>query len=121
MGVDGGATGASVCIEAPRKNLPEVMKLVAEVLREPAFDAKEFALLQQERLAAPGVPAQRAQHPGPHRLLARALALPRRATRTTRETLDESLAGVKGTTLEQAQAFYRELLRRLAGRARRGG
>ncbi len=43
---------ARVSMETKRENLPEVLRLVAEVLREPAFDAKEFALLQQERLAA---------------------------------------------------------------------
>jgi zinc protease len=107
VGMDGGATGASVVIEAPRKNLPEVMKLVAEVLREPAFDAKEFALLKEERLA--GLEAQRSEPNTQGRIaFSRALSPYPAGHPYYAETLDESLAGVKDTTLEQAQAFYRE-------------
>ncbi|MFE8603932.1 M16 family metallopeptidase [Archangium violaceum] len=107
VGVDGSATGASVSIEAPRQNLPEVMKLVAEVLREPAFDAKEFALLKEERLAS--LEAQRSE-PNTQGGIAfsRALSPYPAGHPYYAESLDESLAGVKGTTLEQVQAFYRE-------------
>jgi zinc protease len=107
VGVDGGATGASVWVEAPRQNLPEVMKLVAEVLREPAFDAKEFALLQEERLAA--LESQRSE-PGMQGRIAysRALSPYPKGHPYYADTLEESLQGVKETTLEQARAFYRD-------------
>ena len=49
--VFGGATQAAVTIETTRENLPAVMRLVAEILREPAFPASEFELLKQEQLA----------------------------------------------------------------------
>ncbi len=42
--VFGGATQATVIIETTRENLPAVMRLMAEVLREPAFPATEFEL-----------------------------------------------------------------------------
>jgi zinc protease len=107
VGVDGGATGASVWIEAPRQHLPEVMKLVTEVLREPAFDAKEFALLQQERLAA--LEAQRSEPNTQARIaFSRARSPYPSGHPYYAETLEESLAGVKDTTLEQVRAFYRE-------------
>ena len=48
----GDATSTQVSIETTRENLPAVMKLVAEVLREPSFPASEFATLQQEQLAS---------------------------------------------------------------------
>ncbi|WP_309887922.1 pitrilysin family protein [Archangium sp.] len=107
VGVDGGATGASVWMEAPRKNLPEVLKLVAEVLREPAFDAKEFALLQQERLAS--LEAQRSEPNTQGRIAySRALSPYPKGHPYYADTLEESLEGIQGTTLEQVRAFYRE-------------
>jgi zinc protease len=107
-GVDGGPLGASVFVEAKRENLPEVLRLMAEVLREPGFDEKEFALLQQERLAAmekarsepdtQGGYAYRrvlgSHYPKGHPYYA--------------PTVEEELAAVKAVTLEQARAFYRE-------------
>jgi len=49
--VFGGATSAGASIETTRENLPAVLKLVAEILREPSFPDSEFAQLKQERLA----------------------------------------------------------------------
>ncbi|MGZ3456997.1 MAG: M16 family metallopeptidase, partial [Archangium sp.] len=107
VGVDGGATGASVWIEVPRQNLPEVMKLVAEVLREPSFDAKEFALLKEERLAA--LESQRSEPNTQGRIaFSRALSPYPKGHPYYADSLEESIQGVKETTLEQAQAFYRE-------------
>jgi zinc protease len=107
VGVDGGATGVSVWIEAPRKHLPEVMKLVAEVLREPSFDAKEFALLQQERLAS--LESQRSEPNTQGRIaFARATSPYPKGHPYYADTLDESLEGIKGTTLEQVRAFHRD-------------
>ena len=51
-GAGGGLTGASGNIVTVRENLPAALRLVAEVLREPAFDEAEFATLREERLAA---------------------------------------------------------------------
>ena len=51
VSIGGGATSAFVRIEAQRPNLPAVLRLVGQVLREPAFDEREFAELKQERLA----------------------------------------------------------------------
>ena len=107
VSVDGGPTGATVWVEAPRASLPEVLTLVAEVLREPAFDAREFALRQEEGLATlealrsepnarGGIAYSRAMSPYPagHPYYS--------------ETLEEALAAVKGMKLEELRAFHRE-------------
>ncbi len=108
VSVEGGPAGASVFVETKREHLPEVMRLVAEVLREPAFDASEFALLQQERLASMeksrsepdtqgGYAYRRAlngHYPKGHPYYA--------------PTVEEDIAGVKGVTLEQVRAFHRD-------------
>ena len=52
VSVGGGPTQATVGIETTRGNLPEVLKLVVEVLREPDFPDKEFELLRDETLTS---------------------------------------------------------------------
>lgn len=47
-----GPNSISASIETTRENLPAVLRLVAEVLREPAFPATEFEQLKQETLAS---------------------------------------------------------------------
>ena len=106
VAVDGGATGVSVWVEAPRQALPEVMTLVAEVLREPAFDAQEYALLQPERLAS--LEARRSDPVSVGRLAyARAVSPYPAGHPYYVDSLEESLAGVKDTKLEQVRDFYR--------------
>ncbi|HET9795433.1 MAG TPA: pitrilysin family protein [Thermoanaerobaculia bacterium] len=51
VSIGGGATQATIGIETTRANLPALLKLVVEVLREPAFPEKEFELLREESLA----------------------------------------------------------------------
>ena len=53
----GGATSASASFETKRENLPALLKLIAEILREPAFPANEFEQLKQEQLT--GIESQR--------------------------------------------------------------
>ncbi len=48
--VGGGATEVAGSIEATRETLPEAMRLLAEILREPSFPEAEFAQLKQEKL-----------------------------------------------------------------------
>src|SRR5581483_6270588 len=52
VSVSGGTTSANASIETTRENLPAVMKLVAEILREPSFPESEFEQLKQQQLAA---------------------------------------------------------------------
>lgn len=107
VGVHAGAVGASVSVETVRENLPAVLRLVAEVLKEPALEERELELLREEWLAGleqernePGAQAQRAwslavsPYPKGHPYAAR--------------TLEEELAAVRSTTVEQVRAFHRE-------------
>jgi zinc protease len=49
--ISGGPTSVNAGIETTRENLPAVLRLVNEVLREPSFPAAEFEPLRQQRLA----------------------------------------------------------------------
>lgn len=102
----GGGNQAGVTIETTKENLPAVMKLVAEVLKEPAFDASEFEKLKQENLAQ--IEAQRSEP--------QAIAINefRRVTSPYPKgdiryitTFDEDVADVKAVTLDQVKDFYR--------------
>ena len=104
-GAGGGARVGVRGFSTVRENLPEALKLMAEVLREPAFDAKEFELLPEQRLA--GIEAQRSE-PGP---LARQ-ALNRHLSDYPEEhpfyspTFDEQISRLESATLEQARDFW---------------
>ncbi len=51
-GIGGGALSAGGQFTTVRENLPALLRLIGEILREPAFDAAEFELLREERLAS---------------------------------------------------------------------
>jgi zinc protease len=48
VNIGGSNVGAYVTVNATRKNLNDILKLVAEVLQKPAFDEKEFELYKSE-------------------------------------------------------------------------
>jgi len=103
--VSGGPTSANVRIETTRENLPAVIKLVAEVLREPAFPANEFEQLKEEELAGieqrrseptsiGGVEFQRHMRPYP------------KGHPNYISTPDEDVAELKTVTLDDIKKFY---------------
>ena len=106
-GVNGSVLSAGGSFTTVRENLPAVLRLVAEVLREPAFDAAEFDVLRQERLAAiegqmsePIALAQQAvnrhfaDYPADH---------PRYSP-----TFEEQIERIEGVTVGDAHAFWEE-------------
>src|SRR5262249_52259383 len=103
--VFGGATQVGAFIETTRENLPAVLRLVAEVLREPSFPAKEFEQLKQDRIT--GAEFQRSEptsvaftafsrHMNPY---------PKGHVNYT-PTVDESIADLKAVTLDDVKKFY---------------
>ncbi|MEK6281514.1 MAG: pitrilysin family protein [Acidobacteriota bacterium] len=107
VNVFGGATQAGVFIETTRENLPAVMKLVAEILREPAFPQTEFDQLKSEMLASieeqKSEPTQLAftafgRHLGPY---------PKGDVRYVMNN-DENIAAYTAATLDQSKQFYKD-------------
>src|SRR6266404_5174 len=105
VGVFGGPTSAGASIETTRENFPAVLRLVAEILREPSFPAAEFEQLKQEALA--GIEESRrepqsvagiafSRHMNPY---------PKSDVRYT-STPEEDIEEVKATTLDDARKFY---------------
>ena len=105
VGISGSATQATVSVETIRESFPEVMKLVAEMLREPAWPASEFDQLKQENYAA--IEQQKSE---PDAIASNAFSrhlnpYPKGDVRYV-ETPDESLAEYKSATLDDAKKFY---------------
>jgi zinc protease len=100
-------SGQHVSLETTRENLPAVITLLTEVLREPAFDAKELEQLRTQWLA--GMEQQRSdpnslafttfmKHLNPY---------PKGDIRYP-ESVDESIADTKAVTRDQLVKFHRE-------------
>jgi len=107
ISLNGGATLTTGRLETTRESLAAVVELLAEVVRTPRFDADEFEIMREERLAAlesrRSEPSARARialsrHMDPH---------PEGHPGRT-PTLDEEIEAVEGVTLEGARRFHRE-------------
>ena len=98
-------TSASVRIETTRENLPAVLRLVAEVLRQPAFPVNELEQLKEEELA--GVEQQRSE---PTAIgiteLRRYLSPYPKGHPNYISTPDEDVAELKAVTLDDVKKFY---------------
>lgn len=103
--VTGGPTSASAFIQTVEANFPAVLRLAAEILREPSFPENEFEQLRQQRIAA--VEASRTD---PGRLAA--IALDRRLNPYPRgdvryvSNADEQIEDLKQVTLDDVRKFY---------------
>jgi zinc protease len=105
VSVFGGPTNANVSIETIRENFPAVLRLVGEILREPAFLDSEFDQLRQETLA--GIEEQRSQ---PEAVAGTAFSrhlnpYPKSDVRYT-TTPDEDIAEVNAATVDDVRKFY---------------
>jgi zinc protease len=105
--LDIGGGGATVTVSATtvRASVPDVLRLAAEALREPAFPASEFAQLKSELLTR-----LEQSRTDPSALARRAAAragnpYPPQDVRYT-PTIDEEIARVRATDLDAVKAFY---------------
>jgi zinc protease len=105
LNVFGGPTNAGAQIETTRENLPAVLRLAAEILREPAFPADEFEQLRQQRLAGMEQAKSEPQVRGQIELQRHLRPWPKGDVRYV-PTIDEQIADVKAVTLDDAKKFY---------------
>ncbi len=105
VGVGGGSTGISVNIETTRANLPAVLEIVGEVLRQPSFPQTEFDQLRQQMLA--GVENQKSEPQGVvfNAFMRHMSPYPKGDVRYT-PTFDEEIAELKAVTLDDVKKFY---------------
>jgi zinc protease len=105
--VFGGPTQATVTIETTRENLPAVVRLAAEILREPSFPASEFDQLKQGELTNI---EQNKSEPTAIAITTynRALSPYPKGDVRYITTLDEDVANITATTLDQVKQFYQD-------------
>jgi zinc protease len=105
VSVSGGGNTLSASVQTLKPNLPAVLALLREVLREPAFDAKEFDLLKQEALA--GIESQKSEPDALANLaLSRHLNPYEKGHPNYVETMDEAIADLKAATVQDVAKYY---------------
>lgn len=94
-----------VAVETTRPNLDAVLRLVGQIVREPALDAKEFDQLQRESLAQ--VESQRGEPNmvGQTMFMRQVTAYPKGHPRYV-PTIDEQIELVKAATLADVKRFH---------------
>jgi len=107
VSVSGGSTSAFATLQTTRENLPEVLKLIAEVLKEPSFPESEFEQLRQQQLAQ--VEAARRE---PQTLASIALGkhlspYPKGSVFYVSDS-DEQVENIKAVTLDQVKQFHKQ-------------
>ena len=104
--VGGGGQTVTVRFDTLRKNLPETLNLVRDILRKPTFSAKEFELLVQESTAS--LESQRSE---PNAMGSQAMSLAldvyKKGDVRAARSLDESIAALKSAKLEQVKQFHK--------------
>ncbi len=107
VNIGGSASGASASIQTTRDNLPAVLKLVMESLRDPIFPEAEFTQLKRELLT--GLEAQKRdpQALGFNTFNRLFNAYPKTDPRYT-GTFDETVADLNAVTLDQVKAFHKD-------------
>jgi zinc protease len=108
LNVFGGAGLASANIQSTRANLPEVLSLAIEVLREPAFPESELQTLKEQQITS--IEASRSE---PQAIVPRAYA--RHWARNYSpddpryvRTIDEDLAFIRSITVDNLRDFHEE-------------
>lgn len=107
VNIGGGLNQVNVSIETTHGNLPDVIKLVAEIMKEPSFDANEFEKLKQENIA--GIESQRSE---PQQIAfieyqRKTSPFPKGDIRYV-GTIEEELEDVKNAKVEEVRQFYKD-------------
>ena len=103
--INGGEQTVGISIQTLKENLPDVMKLVNEILRQPSFPAEEFEKLKQERLASIDQQKSEPQSISFNIFQRNTNPFPKSDFRYTM-SFDEEAAAVKSVTLDDVKKFY---------------
>lgn len=104
--VGGDATEADVSIESTRENFPEALKLVADILRNPAFPVSELELVKTENITQRDEARSDPMSKGMETYRRRLSPLPADDPRYM-GTPDEDIAAIKAATLDQVKDFHK--------------
>lgn len=107
VNVSGGATSANASVETTRQNLPEVMRLLREVLREPAFSQTEFDTFKQEYIT--GLENQKSEPTAiAFNEISRVFNRYPKGDPRYSSDISEEIANVRAATLDEVKSFYKD-------------
>jgi zinc protease len=109
VNIGGGATGLTASIDTVRENLPEVLRLVAEILREPSFPESVFEEIRKANITGIQSALSEPQVLGPVELQ-RILFPHERGDIRAAMSLTEELEDMQKATLADARKFYRDFV-----------
>jgi len=105
--VGGGPTIATGQFQTVHDNVADVVRLMAEIARRPAFSESEFEIVKAQRMAA--LAESRSDPQALAQLELTRLMEPRAPGHPAyTETVDEAIAALERTTIDDARAFYRD-------------
>lgn len=106
-GIGGGPTIATGQFQTVRSNVAGVIRLMADIVRNPAFPEAEFDIVKDQRLTS--LEESRSEPQALATLeLSRLMEPWEPGHPNYTETIDEAVAAVEETTLEDTRAFYQE-------------
>ncbi len=109
-GGGGGSLGSvSFNIETKKANLPAVLEILRQVLREPTLPADEFEVMKAERISRAEQGRTEPQVLAANRLQRMMSKYPKDDVRYV-PTVDESIEQLKGATIEQVRTLYSDYL-----------
>jgi zinc protease len=107
LNVNGDAQGANVSIETTRENLPAVLRLAGEILKEPAFPETEFEQIRKEQITSDEFGRAEPQVVAFNKLHRTLYPFPKGDVRGTL-SVDEEIEELKAAKLEEAREFYKK-------------
>ena len=107
LNIGGDAQGANVSIETTRENLPAVLRLAGEILKEPAFPETEFEQIRKEQITGDEFGRAEPQVVAFNKLHRTLYPFPKGDVRGTL-SIDQEIEELKAAKLEDARAFYKK-------------
>jgi zinc protease len=107
LNVNGDAQGANVSMETTRENLPAVLRLAGEILKEPAFPETEFEQIRKEQITSDEFGRAEPQVVAFNKLHRTLYPFPKGDVRGTL-SVDEEIEELKAAKLEEAHEFYKK-------------
>ncbi|KAA3630151.1 MAG: insulinase family protein [Bacteroidetes bacterium] len=107
VNISGNLNNVTATIKTENQYLPEVIKLVGEILKEPSFPEEEFNKLVEEQLS--GIESQMSEPQAVAGTLFSQLVRPydKDDPRYTK-TMEESIEAIKAVKLEDLKSFYKD-------------
>jgi zinc protease len=106
LNIGGDATGANVTIETDRENLPAVLRLAGEILKEAVLPETEFEQIRRQQLTGLDFGKSEPQELAFSKIQRTLYPFPKGDVRAT-PSIEEQIEEVKAAKLNDATAFYK--------------